>query len=65
MAGCYGNSAEDRYFERMLDNYLDQFDEEEEEVCPDCEGTGEIHVLYEDSKGRDMDKWIPCENCNQ
>lgn len=31
MAGCYGNSAEDRYFERMLDNYLDQFDEEEEE----------------------------------
>jgi len=23
MAGCYGNSAEDRYYERMLDAYLD------------------------------------------
>ena len=31
MAGCYGGSAEDRYFERMLDNYLDQFDDYEEE----------------------------------
>ena len=31
MAGCYGSSAEDRYFERMLDNYLDQFDDDEEE----------------------------------
>ena len=31
MAGCYGNSVEDRYFERMLDNYLDQFDDYEDE----------------------------------
>ena len=30
MAGCYGSSSEDRYFERMLDNYLDQYEEEEE-----------------------------------
>lgn len=26
MAGCYGNSAEDRYFESMLDNYLDSLE---------------------------------------
>lgn len=31
MAGCYGNSTEDRYFERMLDNHLNQFDDYEEE----------------------------------
>ena len=35
MAGCYGNSLEDRYFERMLDNYLDQYDECEEEEDDD------------------------------
>jgi len=23
MAGCYGNTAEDRYFEAQLDRYLD------------------------------------------
>tara|TARA_Y100000389_G_scaffold186982_1_gene207939 strand:+ start:779 stop:955 length:177 start_codon:yes stop_codon:yes gene_type:complete len=43
MAGCYGNSLEDRYFERMLDDYLDQYDEceeeeeEEEDECLDPE----------------------------
>ena len=31
MAGCYGSSLEDRYFERMLDNYLEQFDDYEDE----------------------------------
>jgi hypothetical protein len=31
MAGCYGSSAEDRYFERQLDNYLDSQDDHDEE----------------------------------
>jgi hypothetical protein len=31
MAGCYGNSSIDRYFEAQLDKYLDEFDNEEEE----------------------------------
>jgi len=35
MAGCYGSSSEDRYFERMLDQYTDEmyddYEEEEEE----------------------------------
>jgi len=31
MAGCYGSSSEDRYFERMLDEYLDQYDKYDEE----------------------------------
>ncbi len=33
MAGCYGSSSEDRYFERQLDKWLDEnddYDEEEE-----------------------------------
>ena len=65
MAGCYGNSSFDKHFERELDKYLDQYDESEEGECEYCEGEGEIHILYEDSRGRDMDKWVPCENCNQ
>jgi len=32
MAGCYGSSSEDRYFERMLDEYTDEmYDDYEEE----------------------------------
>ena len=31
MAGCYGSSSVDRYFERMLDEYLDQYDQYDEE----------------------------------
>ena len=39
MAGCYGNSSEDRYYERMLDRHLDSMDAPETEtryVCPYC-----------------------------
>lgn len=47
MAGCYGNSAEDRYFENKLMDYLDdtepyctncgtQTEELENELCEDC-----------------------------
>ena len=39
MAGCYGNSACDRYFERMLDDYLDEWDQERE--AEDCEDDDE------------------------
>lgn len=46
MAGCFGNSKEDRYFERQLDRYLDEqsrFDDvdengdqiEEDDMKPD------------------------------
>lgn len=28
MAGCYGNDPEDRYYERMLDRYLDSLDDD-------------------------------------
>lgn len=62
MAGCYGSSSFDRHYERELDKYLEQFDDEE--VCEYCNGDGEIHILYEDSRGRDMDKYVTCKNCN-
>lgn len=32
MAGCYGDSAEDRYFERQLNDHLDKQDEELDEL---------------------------------
>jgi hypothetical protein len=31
MAGCYGSSSEDRYFERELDKYLDSQGDDKEE----------------------------------
>ena len=39
MAGCYGGSPEDRYFERMLYDYLDSLDvpEDEEDIIEDDE----------------------------
>ena len=40
MAGCYGGSLEDRYYERMLYDYLDSLDvpeEEEEDIIEDDE----------------------------
>jgi hypothetical protein len=36
MSGCYGNSSEDRHFERMCDNYTDQY--YGEDLCG-CEKT--------------------------
>ncbi len=28
MSGCYGGSTEDRYFERILNDYLDEDDDD-------------------------------------
>jgi len=44
MAGCYGGSPEDRYFEAMLFQYLEE-QEEEEEVAQFNE---EMEDAYED-----------------
>lgn len=46
MAGCYGNSAEDKYFESMCDKYTD---EHETQYCQ-CE-----HLIETDEEGED---WI-------
>lgn len=54
MAGCYGNSPEDRYFERKLDEYLDSLDAQnpkEHEVTLTLDTDGE--TLY-----------IVCPNCD-
>lgn len=47
MAGCYGNDHEDRYFEAMLFQYLEE-QEEEEEVDQFNE---EMRDAYEDLFG--------------
>ena len=31
MSGCFGNSAEDQYFERQLNRYLDNVDSDDDE----------------------------------
>ena len=37
MAGCYGNHPFDRHFERLLDEYLDQWDDPIYELyCLSC-----------------------------
>lgn len=38
MAGCYGNSFEDRYWESRLFDYLDEEedDDDEKDVWEDC-----------------------------
>ena len=48
MAGCFGNSAEDRYFEKQLNDYLDS--QEIHSVCEECE--------LEDEK-----EWQECGKC--
>ena len=56
MAGCYGNSAEDRYYEKQLDDYLD--DLSEPWICDRC---GEIIGELDDYE--EVDNEILCGNC--
>lgn len=54
MAGCFGNSPEDRYHERKLDEYLDG-----------QEGTGDVYdctVVLEDDP--EEQPWIKCPQCS-
>lgn len=55
MAGCYGSSPEDRYFEAMLFQYLeeqkeeeevDQFNEEMRDAYEDLFGSSYIDTTY-------------------
>ena len=48
MSGIYGNDPEDRYFEQMLNDYLD-----EHEVCNECE------EYADDCSCEDRDEWEP------
>jgi hypothetical protein len=54
MSGCFGNSAEDRYMERQLNEYLDSFeDPEDDEEIDREEEQDRIEALeenYADSK---------------
>ena len=51
MAGIYGNSKEDRYFEQMLNDYLD-----EHEVYNECE------EYADDCKCEQHEEWEPDED---
>ena len=70
MAGIYGNSSEDRHFERMCDNYTDQYYGEDLCGCEKTqtdeqsdEGTYEIdEVVYE--LGDTDDGYFNCGNCD-
>ena len=50
MAGCYGNSQEDRYYERMLNKYLDDtYGDCYEEEEPDWDAKRKERLENEDS----------------
>ena len=44
MAGCYGNSAHDRYYENMLDDYLNGQEPPDECSCDFIVTTNEIGI---------------------
>lgn len=50
MAGCYGNSAEDRYFETMLYHYLDEEEEEYDEEYEEWLEQQNLERLYEEAE---------------
>lgn len=61
MAGCYGSSPEDRYFEAMLFQYLeeqeeeeevDQFNEEMRDAYEDLFGSSYIDSTYPSTPGK-------------
>jgi hypothetical protein len=70
MSGCYGNSSEDRHFERMCDNYTDQYYGEDLCGCEKTQtdeqndnGLVEIdEVVYE--LGDTDDGYYTCQNCD-
>lgn len=59
MSGCFDNSKFDKYIERQLDEYLDQFDDEL--VCEECG----YHAFMEnwDTLPDDKDR-VYCPECN-
>ena len=50
MAGCYDNSAEDRYFEAMLFHYLDEEEEESDEEYEEWLEQQNLERLYEEAE---------------
>ena len=59
MAGCYGNSKEDRHFEAMCDRYTDQYYGEDD--CT-CEKT-ETEQQYDEGKFEIDNKVYNLEDC--
>jgi hypothetical protein len=58
MAGCYGKSAEDRYFQSLLYKYLDEQEEEEEDRDRDDEAQEEEEDAPDD-EDTTIDPWNP------
>jgi hypothetical protein len=46
MSGCYGNHPEDRHFEAMLNNYLEEHDRnpEDESLAEEAPDVGELQL---------------------
>jgi hypothetical protein len=67
MSGIYGNSSEDRHFERMLDEHLNQYDDDEPCDCPyDKVSENEIQMqgnIYNLEDLTDDDYDIICPIC--
>jgi hypothetical protein len=70
MSGCYGNSSEDRHFERMCDNYTDQYYGEDLCGCEKTQtdeqndnGLVEIDEVVYELGDTDEDSYYTCQNC--
>ena len=50
MAGCYGSSKEDRYFETQLFYYLDEEEEEYDEEYEEWLEQQNLERLYEEAE---------------
>ena len=70
MAGCYGNSPLDQYWERELDKYLDSLDDyddddndyEDDQIlcqnCGNCTTENNYNILEEDEE-----QFLQCPSC--
>lgn len=63
MAGCYGNSAEDRYYEKMLDDHLDEEERREEEEDYACELCGSTTNLNCQNLPDQKEPTVICDAC--
>ena len=59
MAGCYGNSPEDRYWEAQLDKYLDDGYNAEMYLCDNCDESSHPDDMEVEDDG------YTCPNCGE
>ena len=66
MSGCYGNSAEDRHFERMCDKYTDDFSHCSCDVAYSEESDDTLAINGTETPKKDIeDNNYKCPECGE